>query len=272
MATVYSISDIHGYYEAMMDTLSLVDLDTDKANELILIGDYIDRGKDSCRVLYHIKKLEEKYPGQVKTLLGNHDKMFIDWYTTFEDDLQWLSHDFKLLTIKSFFSEEQFGMMEEQPVMRQGSYSEISQYIVKKLREKHSLLLNWFAQKDTQLPYYETENQIYVHAGICEENEELWKHATSPNEFLWKYPAETGSFFKDIIAGHISTAEISDDRSYLGSVFWDKYSHFYIDGETPKSNIIPLLKFDTCTGVYSSYKKQADGSWMEYRITKRNIL
>lgn len=87
----------------MIESLNIVDLDSDKENKLILIGDYVDGGKDSCRVLYHIKKLEETYPNQVKVLLGNHDKMFIDWYKGLEDDSQWLFHDVKLLTIKSFF-------------------------------------------------------------------------------------------------------------------------------------------------------------------------
>lgn len=269
VATIYSMSDIHGCYEAMLDTLNLVDLESDKENKLILLGDYVDGGKDSCKVLYHIKKMEEKYPDQVKTLLGNHDKMFIDWYTKLEDELQWLAHDFKLLTIKSFFSEEQFERMEDQPEMRQGSYFEISQYIVKKLREKHSLLLNWFSEKDKKSPYYETENQIYVHAGISEVEEELWKYATEPNEFFWKYPAETGVFFKDIIAGHVSTAEIANDKSYQGRVFWDGYSHFYIDGQTVKSNTISLLKYNTCTKLYASYEKKSDGAWSEYPITKR---
>lgn len=103
MPTIYSMSDIHGYYESMIESLNIVDLDSDKENKLILIGDYVDGGKDSCRVLYHIKKLEETYPNQVKVLLGNHDKMFIDWYKGLEDDSQWLFHDVKLLTIKSFF-------------------------------------------------------------------------------------------------------------------------------------------------------------------------
>lgn len=269
MAIIYSISDIHGYYEEMIDTLHLVDLDSDKENQFILLGDYVDRGKDSCQVLHHIKELEEKYPGQVKTLLGNHDKMFLDWYTTLEDESQWLMYDFQLLTLKSFFSKEQFEKIEDQPVMREGSYVDISKFLVKKLNERHSQLLEWFLDKDKCSPYYETEDQIYVHAGICEVDEELWKHATEPNEFYWKYPAETGEFYKDIIAGHVSTVDVSKDNSYLGKVYWDTYSHFYIDGEIMKSKVIPLLKYDTRTKLYSSFEKESDGTWSEYPIAKR---
>ncbi|SDC96536.1 serine/threonine protein phosphatase 1 [Terribacillus halophilus] len=269
MPKLYAMSDIHGCYEAMMDTLRLVDLDTSEENKLILLGDYVDGGADSCRVLYHIKHLEEQYPKQVITLLGNHEKMFIDWYTTLDDKSRWLTHDFNLLTIKSFFSGERFEMMEKQPVMTKGSYYEISHYIVRMMKEKHEGLLNWLSEKNTRLPYYETENQIYVHAGICEEDGEHWKHATKTNDFFWKYPAETGIFMKDIIAGHVSTAEVADDKSYLGRAFWDKTSHFYIDGETVKSNIIPLLRYDVCKKSYSSYEKEKNGYWLEYPIVKR---
>lgn len=261
MAIIYSISDIHGFYEEMIETLHLVDLESDKENQLILLGDYVDRGTDSCQVLYHLKELEEKYPRQVKTLLGNHDKMFLDWYTTLEDESQWLMYDFQLLTLKSFFSKQQFEKIENQPVMRNGSYIDISKFLVGKLNEEHSQLLKWLLEKDKCPPYYETENQIYVHAGVCEVDEELWKQATEPREFFWKYPAETGVFYKDIIAGHVSTVDVSKNNSYLGKVYWDTYSHFYIDGETVRSKVVPLLKYDTETRLYSSFERDSDGGW-----------
>lgn len=78
MAVIYSMSDIHGDYDAMMDTLSLVDLDSDKEIKLILLGDYIDRGKDSFGVLNYVKQLEENYPEQIVVLIGNHEEMFMD--------------------------------------------------------------------------------------------------------------------------------------------------------------------------------------------------
>lgn len=270
MSIVYSISDIHGFYESMIDSLSLVDLDSDKNNKLILLGDYVDRGKESCQVLYHLKELEEKYPKQVIVLLGNHEEMFIDWFTL-NDDLYWLSQESNFLTVKSFFSSEQFIGIIKHMKMEEESYSEVSQYMVKEIRKYHSELLDWLVDKKKENLYYETDKQIYVHAGICEADQFLWKYATQPEEFTWKYPAETGSFYKDIIAGHISTVIVSTDTSYLGKVYWDKQSHFFIDGETERSKIVPLLKYDTCTGVYSSYAKGMEGTWVEYNITKRGI-
>lgn len=127
-------------------------------------------------------------------------------------------------------------------------------------------LINWLKG----LPfYYETDTQIFVHAGIDEEAEELWKWGSEDYYFCSKYPHTTGKFFKDIIAGHVSTSEISGNADYH-NVFWDKQSHFYIDGNTRVSKTIPVLKYDTASGKYSSFKKikQDDGSlvWREYAI------
>ncbi len=66
----YVISDIHGCYEefmAMLDKIGFCGTD-----RLILAGDYVDRGKDSLRML---RWLEQK-PENVYTVLGNHDEGF----------------------------------------------------------------------------------------------------------------------------------------------------------------------------------------------------
>lgn len=268
MSRIYAISDIHGFYEEMKESLKLVDLDTNKNDKLIFLGDYIDGGTKSCQVLYHIKELEEKYPNQVIILFGNHEQMFIDWYTG-EDLIQWLGQDQQLTTIKSFFSSEQFDSLTKEISSQNNSYNKMSILIKNELKKNHIDLLKWLKLKSNSL-YYETTSQIFVHAGICEIDEELWKYSTRDDEFIWKFPAETGYFYKDIIAGHISSAIVSNDENYLGKVYWDKQSHFFVDGETIKSGIIPLLKYDTEKSQYSSYKYDDDGLLINYKIRSKN--
>jgi hypothetical protein len=135
---------------------------------------------------------------------------------------------------------------------------------------KDTALINWLKG----LPYYhETKTHIFVHAGIDENAEELWKWGSEDYYFCSKYPHTTGKFFKDIIAGHISTSEISGNSDYH-KVFWDGQSHFFIDGDTRVSKTIPVLKYDTVSGNYSGFEKinQDDGSfvWQEYMIKKTN--
>lgn len=112
-------------------------------------------------------------------------------------------------------------------------------------------IISWL---ETLPMYYETDTQIYVHAGIDEEIKLDWRH-TSETTFCRKYPPTMGGFYKDIIAGHVSTSLITGDADYH-KVYWDNESHFYIDGETEKSKVIPILKYDTKTKKYSSFEKK----------------
>ena len=81
-----AIGDVHGDYDAFVSLLrvaKLIDNGTawtgGKAH-LVLPGDYIDRGKDSRKVLDLLITLEsraEKAGGRVHALLGNHETMNI---------------------------------------------------------------------------------------------------------------------------------------------------------------------------------------------------
>lgn len=58
MAIYYSMSDIHGYFNEFVESLSKIDL-SDKDNRLILLGDYIDNGSQSFQVISKIIELEK---------------------------------------------------------------------------------------------------------------------------------------------------------------------------------------------------------------------
>lgn len=62
--------------------------------------------------------------------------------------------------------------------------------------------------------YYESDTQIYVHAGIDEEAGEYWKWGTEDYFYCSKYPHTLGKFEKDIIAGHIFTSQIAKNENY----------------------------------------------------------
>src|SRR5690625_2311484 len=105
--------------------------------------------------------------------------MFIDLYTQ-SDDLLWISQDIGLVTVKSFFTEEQFEDFSTKLNNLKHSYSEMNEFLRQELIRNHQELLNWLLNKKNESRFFETNCQIYVHAGICEEDEELWKHSTDP--------------------------------------------------------------------------------------------
>jgi serine/threonine protein phosphatase 1 len=66
------MSDIHGCYDEFMCMLKKIVFSDD--DNLIIAGDYIDRGRKSYEMLRWI----ERKPDNVKLLMGNHDKEFVD--------------------------------------------------------------------------------------------------------------------------------------------------------------------------------------------------
>ncbi|MEO1518368.1 MAG: metallophosphoesterase family protein [Bacteroidota bacterium] len=83
----YAISDIHGCcrsFEALLDRIALT-----TADELYLLGDFIDRGPDSKGVFDLIFRLrKEGY--QVHCLRGNHDQMLLNAFKDYKALQMWM--------------------------------------------------------------------------------------------------------------------------------------------------------------------------------------
>lgn len=97
--------------------------------------------------------------------------------------------------------------------------------------------------------YYVVNNTIFVHAGVDEEAGDWWEWGTDDFTFTEKYPAETGKFYMNIVAGHVGTAEISGDP-YYHDIYFDGESHYYIDGTVLESGMIPVIQLDTETDKF----------------------
>ena len=123
--------------------------------------------------------------------------------------------------------------------------------------EKH--LLDWF----NELPLYRViQKNIFVHAGIDEDAGDLWEWGTNDYYFTDKYPADIGKvegLDKMIIAGHVGTYDIAQDDSFH-DIYFDGFNHYYIDGTTVISGIIPILEIDTEAGSYKEFLKS---SWVD---------
>jgi metallophosphoesterase superfamily enzyme len=81
---VVAISDIHGAYEAMAQTLQSATVIDDALSwsggrtHLVIVGDILDRGPESRRAMDLLMRLEDeagKAGGSVHVLIGNHEAM-----------------------------------------------------------------------------------------------------------------------------------------------------------------------------------------------------
>lgn len=117
---------------------------------------------------------------------------------------------------------------------------------------------------------YETDTQIFVHAGVEEGIGDLWKVGTDDYTLMGKFPPSIGPFDKDIIAGHVGTGSeyLANDENFH-EVFWDGYSHYFLDGSSEFSHYIPVLKYDTETTRYTRFTSE-NGGWVEEPIPAPN--
>lgn len=251
----YAISDIHGYLDELKESMKLVDLNDN--NKLIFLGDYIDYGDYSRETLYYIKDLFDRYKNQIMVLRGNHEESFLEWLVSPIDNINYFTEDKELHTLKTFLDDMDIIHLSDNIEKRNVEVANI-------INNKHKDLINWLKS----LPYYyETDKQIFVHAGIDEDAKELWKLGTPKYYFTDKYPDSLNNFkpfYKDVVAGHIGTTNFRIDKNNH-NVFYDGLNHYYIDGTVNISHSIPILKFNTNTGKYTSFYKDND-SWKENNI------
>ncbi len=131
--SLFAVGDIHGCFDKLQALLEEIQVRV--GDKLIFLGDYIDRGPCSKEVVDLILSLQKKMGDDLVCLKGNHEKMFLDYLTGVNIEL-FLANG-GIATIKSYSKDGIFFVPEE-----------------------HLLFF-----KNLRL-YYETEDYIFVHAGI----------------------------------------------------------------------------------------------------------
>jgi serine/threonine protein phosphatase 1 len=151
----YAIGDIHGrfdLFELMLERLAL----RHENARLILLGDYVDRGPDSKRVLERVRELtHEPKPlwSEVVVLRGNHEATLLDFLSDSSAGPVWAEYG-GLTTLASY------GV--QGPLIRSDAtaWKKAQTEFCKALPEHHLSLL-----RQTQL-LYQAGDYVFVHAGV----------------------------------------------------------------------------------------------------------
>jgi len=72
---LYAVGDIHGEREKLDELLASLPLEP--GDRFVFLGDYVDRGPDSCAVIERLVEFSQQWP--CTFLLGNHESMFLDF-------------------------------------------------------------------------------------------------------------------------------------------------------------------------------------------------
>lgn len=228
----FAISDIHGNRQAFEDAWARLSA-LRRDEPVYVLGDVIDGGPASGAVLQRVYELANRDAG-VKLLLGNHEAMFLDFLED-TDDLDWLTQDTGFNTTKSFFTDVQWQALLNQ---LRGDPTHARQLVVTALWQTHRQLFEWLSA----CPLIEIlPKQVLVHSGIDETIPDWQSYGLSRDVLLSKFPPTTGYFEKVVIAGHVSSSQVAHNQHYLGHIYYDHASHYFIDGDTLKSHRVPVL-------------------------------
>ncbi len=108
--TTFIIGDIHGCLDMLKRLLDKIPWRPGK-DELIFIGDCIDRGTNSKGVVDYILDLIRNHP-HVSCLLGNHEAMLLNYLSGKEQDIYLANKG--LTTLKNYLAEKRKG---EEPLV-----------------------------------------------------------------------------------------------------------------------------------------------------------
>jgi serine/threonine protein phosphatase 1 len=177
---LYAVGDIHGKLNCLMELMDKV-LDDLKSVEnnvpthLIFLGDYVDRGEDSCGVLEYLSKLSKKNTApfdKITFLKGNHEDLMLSFINNPDFD-SWLDHG-GLETLVSY------GIPDLLAHMRAEDKTDLLKACVAHIPDAH---LD-FLYNDLEISY--TSGQIvFCHAGVDPYETLSRQHDRT---FMWGHP------------------------------------------------------------------------------------
>ncbi len=167
---IFAIGDIHGCLDSLEALLEIIPVKWGE-DLVVFLGDYIDRGPSPRGVIERVLELKNKYPKHIITLKGNHEWMFERFLKG--EDVDVFLYNGGNVTLREYYRE---------------GYLEIP--------ESHFIFI-----KELKL-FYETEEYIFVHAGI---NPYKSLEEQTEEDLLWIrgsfYYADV-TFPKMVIFGH----------------------------------------------------------------------
>jgi serine/threonine protein phosphatase 1 len=226
---IYGVGDIHGEFALLERLMIAIEADATaheiETAEVIFVGDYVDRGPDSKKV---IARLMGGFPDferfTTRCLLGNHEQLFLDFVEKQDADLMsnWL----------------RYVNGGEETLRSYGLDVKAIQKAVRKGRPADDLFddipadhLDWLRSLEL---FHETDEYFFVHAGILPGVPFDQQHK---KDLIWIREAfldDRGDHGKIVVHGHTPKreAEIKNNRINVdtGACFWGTLTAVALEG------------------------------------------
>ena len=224
----YCISDIHGEYDLFMRLLEKINYS--EKDSLIVCGDFMEKGKDSVRLIKTIFDLPNAC-----CIMGNHEYMFFKFYRTRMHSAI-MDFDAVLWHLQQYFSED-------------------------------GNLLDWdTVEKLVTLPYYlEEDDFICVHAGapMDDYGKILPLDEALPEELVhdrrFKNPEILPKDSKCVFFGHTPTTYINGEPQIITYLKPNRmenkqtisdYAKIHLDTGTPMTGVLGCFCVENCREFY----------------------
>ena len=184
---IIAIGDIHGELDKLNLLLDWVSPTED--DQLVFLGDYIDRGKSSCGVIERLLSFRQGFPTTI-FLRGNHEQMLLDALEEEKGKTHTAPSEKKGLRLYNSKLEMFLG---------NGGKETLHSYGVIRLQDIPEDHIDFMASTTSWWVY---ENFIFVHAGL-EPNVPLEKQ--DQFTLLWARNSRPGKNGKIHVVGHTPT-------------------------------------------------------------------
>lgn len=154
-AAVYAVGDVHGCYAELLEAECRILQDAsviDGPKLIVMLGDYVDRGPSSRRVIEHL--MAPLAPGFERvSLCGNHDEAFCQFLDDPSAGRRWLDFG-AAATLYSY------GVDIDHALHKAGGYAGLQHILARAIPESHYVWLK-------SLPVMVKVGQfLFVHAGV----------------------------------------------------------------------------------------------------------
>lgn len=199
MEKVFVIGDIHGNYELLENILTKWNSEEE---QLVFLGDYIDRGPDSLKVLRKVMELTKNH-GAI-AISGNHEQIFLYWLNNPEKSSEFYFHE-KVGGIEMIHS--LYPDMKENIILSNVNVVELASKVKSEFSSEIDFIKN--------LKIYHPWNEfLFVHAGIDVHVEDF--RQTKAENFYWIREEfhKTPHLANEIVVfGHTPTVNLNEDKN-----------------------------------------------------------
>ena len=231
---IYCMSDIHGNYEGYKSLLEKVNFQEE--DTLYVLGDVIDRGKESVKILQDMMMRPNVIP-----IIGNHEYMGIQC-------LKFLMQEISEDSIAQLNEDIIQGLLEWQNVGGQSTMDEFHKLSMEEKEDLVDYLEEFSLYEEVTV---NGKDYVLVHAGLCNFSVDKPMEEYQLHELIFQAPEYFRVYYpnKYLVSGHLPTSSIMENEK--PNFIFKGNNHIAIDCGSGLGGQLGMICLDTGEEFYA---------------------